>query len=214
MLEKMTEFFESRIDLYEDHMLSLTHIKNGYIKLAELMPNNSKNLLDLGCGTGLELVEIYKKFPEIKVTGIDLTQKMLDKLNKKFKNKNIKLINANYFEYDFGINLYDIIISYETLHHFGHEEKIKLYKKIFSALISNGQYIECDYVVEKQEEEDFYFFENKRLRAENGIKDGEFYHYDTPCTIDNQIKMMKKAGFKNVKEEWEEENTTIIRAKK
>jgi ubiquinone/menaquinone biosynthesis C-methylase UbiE len=214
MLEKMTEFFDNRIDLYEDHMLSLSHIKNGYVKLAELMPNDSKNLLDLGCGTGLELVEIYKKFPEIKVTGIDLTQKMLNKLKEKFYAKNIKLINENYFKYDFGGNLYDIIISCETLHHFEHEEKIKLYKKIYNALIQKGQYIECDYMVFKQEEEDFYFSENRKLRIENRIKDDEFFHYDTPCTIENQIKMMNKAGFKNVTEEWREENTVIIRARK
>jgi ubiquinone/menaquinone biosynthesis C-methylase UbiE len=214
MLETMEEFFENRIDLYDNHMLSLSPVKNGYIKLAELMPNNSRNLLDLGCGTGLELVEIYKRFPEIKVTGIDLTQKMLDKINEKFHNKSIKLINADYFEYAFGKNLYDIIISYETLHHYGHEEKTKLYKKIHNALIQEGQYIECDYMVFRQEEEDFYFSENRKLRIENGIKGGEFFHYDTPCTIENQIKMMKNAGFKNVNEKWREENTVIICARK
>jgi hypothetical protein len=42
----------------------------------------------------------------------------------------------------------------------------------------------------------------------------EFYHYDTPCTINNQISMLKKAGFKNVNEIWRKEATTIIIAKK
>ena len=210
----MDEFFKNRIDSYDDHMMSESHIRNGYIKFAELIPENSKILLDLGCGTGLELVEIFKRFPEISVTGIDMTQKMLDKLQLKFGNKDITLIKANYLEYNFGMNIYDIVISYETLHHLKHEEKIKLYKKIFNALTPNGQYIECDYMVFTQEEEDFHFSENKKLRIEQGIKDGEFYHYDTPCTIDNQIMMMKKAGFKKVKEEWKEENTVIIKAMK
>ena len=212
MLEKMDEFFENRIDSYDDHMMSESHIRNGYKKFAELIPENSKKLLDLGCGTGLELVEIFKRFPEINVTGIDMAQKMLDKLDTKFGTKNISLVNANYLEYDFGTNIYDIVISYETLHHLEHEEKIKLYKKIFNALILNGQYIECDYMVFTQEEEDFHFSENKKLRIGQGIKDGEIYHYDTPCTVENQIMMMKKAGFKNVKEEWKEENTVIIKA--
>jgi hypothetical protein len=100
------------------------------------------------------------------------------------------------------------------LHHFKHNVKIKLYEKIFNALTENGKYIECDYMVIKQKDEDFYFSENERLRKENGIKDGEFYHYDTPCTIKNQIIMLKKAGFKNVKEIWREESTTIIIAEK
>ena len=214
MLEKMAEFFENRIDSYEDHMLSIPHIKNGYIKLAELIPNNSRHLLDLGCGTGLELVEIYKKFPEINITGIDISQKMLDELNKKFVDKNIKLINSNYLEYDFGKNTFDTIISYETLHHFEYGEKIRLYKKLFNALTQNGQYIECDYMVFSQAEEDFYFSENKRLRIENGIESDELFHYDTPCTVENQMKMLREAGFKNVTEEWKEENTVIIVSKK
>jgi cyclopropane fatty-acyl-phospholipid synthase-like methyltransferase len=211
-LEKMTDFFTNRIDTYDEHMLS--YCKNGYIKLAETIPDDSKYLLDLGCGTGLELVEIFKRNPEINVTGIDLTKEMLDKLNERFDNKNINLINADYFEYDFGKNIYDVAISFETLHHFKHDDKIKLYEKIFNALTASGKYIECDYMVTKQEEEDFCFSESKRLRKENGINDGEFYHYDTPCTINNQIIMLKKAGFKNVKKIWREESTTIITAEK
>ncbi|MDR3113015.1 MAG: methyltransferase domain-containing protein [Endomicrobium sp.] len=211
-LEKMTDFFANRIDIYDEQMLS--YCKNGYIKLAETIPDNAKFLLDLGCGTGLELVEIFKRNPKIKVTGIDLTKEMLDKLNERFGNKNIDLINADYFEYDFGANVYDVAISFETLHHFMPVDKIKLYEKIFNGLSANGKYIECDYMVIKQEEEDFCFAENKRLRKENAIKDGEFYHYDTPCTVNNQIIMLKKAGFKNVKEVWREESTTIITAEK
>jgi len=212
MLEKMDEFFENRIDSYEDHMMSESHIRNGYIKFAELIPENSKVILDLGCGTGLELVEIYKRFPYINVTGIDISQKMLDKLREKFSEKNINLIKANYLEYDFGTNAYDTVISYQTLHHFEYEEKVKLYKKLLNALIPNGQYFECDYMVFTQKEEDFHFYENRRLRSEQGIKGGEFYHYDIPYTIDNQIMMLQKAGFKNAKEEWKEKNAVIIRA--
>ena len=214
MLERMTDFFENRIDEYEEHMLSISHIRNGYKKLAKLIPSDSEKLLDLGCGTGLELVEIFKQNPEIKVTGIDLTQGMLNKLIKKFPDKIIEIINASYFDYDFGINKYDVIISYQTLHHFEYKEKTKLYEKLFKALTSEGQYIECDYMVFKQEEEDFYFSENRKLRKENGIKEDEFYHYDIPYTVENQIKMLKKSGFQSVKEEWKEENAVIIRAKK
>ena len=36
-----------------------------------------KNSMDLGCGTGLELEAIFEKFPEIHVTGVDLSWTML-----------------------------------------------------------------------------------------------------------------------------------------
>lgn len=214
-IEQMSDFFTARVEGYDDHMIKTVEgCKEGYIKMAELLPKEVNELLDLGCGTGLELDEIFKIKPLINVTGIDLTQAMLDKLKEKHPDKNLKLINESYFHYDFGISNYDAAVSFQTLHHFSHEDKLKLYIKIFNALKPNGEYIECDYMVETQEDEDFYYSENKRIREEQNIPEGEFYHYDTPCTIDNQIKLLTKAGFKVVKMNWRMENTTIIVAKK
>lgn len=214
-IEQMSDFFTARVEGYDDHMINTVEgCKEGYIKMAELLPKEANELLDLGCGTGLELDEIFKIKPHIKVTGIDLTQAMLDKLKQKHPDKNMKLINESYFHYDFGISKYDAAVSFQTLHHFSHEDKLKLYTKVFNALKANGEYIECDYMVENQEDEDFYYSENKRIREEQNIPEGGFYHYDTPCTIDNQIKLLTKAGFKVVKMHWRMENTTIIVAKK
>jgi SAM-dependent methyltransferase len=214
-IEKMSDFFTDRVDGYDKHMLcEVEGCKEGYIKMAELLPQNTIKLLDLGCGTGLELDEIFKINPCLEVTGVDLTLAMLEKLRQKHYDKKLELINSSYFDYDFGICKYDTAISFQTMHHFSHEDKIKLYSKIFAALNEGGQYIECDYMVENQEEEDFYFSENKRIREEQGIPQGEFYHYDTPCTIDNQIHMFLKAGFKAAKMVWRIENTTIIVAHK
>jgi hypothetical protein len=69
-------------------------------------------------------------------------------------------------------------------------------------------------MVESQEEEDFYFAENTRIRNELGIPIDEFYHYDTPCTIFNQISMLKSAGFLNIVQVFRVENTTILVAHK
>ncbi len=214
-IEKMSDFFTARVDGYDEHMINnVEGCKDGYVKMAELLPQDAVQLLDLGCGTGLELDEIFKRYPSINVTGIDLTQAMLDKLKLKHPEKNLVLINESYLDYDFGNCKYDAAISFQTMHHFSHDEKIKLYSKILNALKKGGQYIECDYMLEKQEDEDFYFSENKRIRKEYGIKDGEFYHYDTPCTISNQIDMFLKAGFNSAKMNWRVGNTTIIVAKK
>lgn len=211
----MSDFFTSRVNGYDEHMINdVEGCKEGYIKMAELLPKNVAELLDLGCGTGLELDEIFKRNPHVFVTGVDLTQAMLDRLKLKHPDKNMTLINASYIDYDFGTCKYDAAISFQTMHHFSHEDKIKLYSKIYDTLKENGQYIECDYMVIKQEEEDFYYSESKRIRSELGIPEGEFYHIDTPCTIDNQIEMLRIAGFKTVKMCWREGNTTIITAKK
>ena len=57
MLEKMDKFFESRLDGYEEHML--TNIESAaefYPFTADCLPDTpGARVLDLGCGTGLEL---------------------------------------------------------------------------------------------------------------------------------------------------------------
>jgi tRNA (cmo5U34)-methyltransferase len=211
MIEKMDDFFTARAADYDNHMLTnVAGCKEGYIKMAELLPESAVDLLDLGCGTGLELDDIFKTHPKIKVTGIDLTKAMLVILKQKYWDKDITLINASYFEYDFGVENFDAIISFQTMHHFSHDKKVELYSKLYNALKPGGKYIECDYMVIEQSEEDFYFKENDRIRKEQDITDGDFYHYDTPCTVVNQIKMLLEAGFDKVEKVWREENTTII----
>ena len=215
MLEKMADFFTARVDEYDNHMMNdVVGCKEGYIKMAELLPETVVNLLDLGCGTGLELDEIFKIRPNIKVTGVDLSKAMLGVLKQKHPNQDLTLINANYFDYDFGIEWFDAIISFQTMHHFSHEQKIQLYSRIYSALKPGGKYIEGDYMVIEQKDEDYYFKESVRIRNEQNITDGEFYHYDTPCTIENQLKMLRLAKFEKVEMIWRLENTTIVVAQR
>jgi cyclopropane fatty-acyl-phospholipid synthase-like methyltransferase len=210
-LEKMSDFFTECVNSYDEHMLNdVEGCKEGYIKMAELVPYNTKTMLDLGCGTGLELDEIFKRLPDVSVVGIDLTQAMLDKLKQKHKDRNIRLICGSYFDTDFGENVFDTVISFQTMHHFSNDKKIGLYTKIRKALKSDGAYIECDYMVSEQSDEDNYFAEYTKLRQEMKVPDGEFYHYDIPCTINNQIALFKKAGFSSVDMTWRMGNTTII----
>ena len=213
-LEKMADFFASRVDMYDGHMMNdVLGCKEGYIKIAELVPSECRRLLDLGCGTGLELEKIFRKNPDLSVTGIDLCETMLDKLSEKYADKRINLICGDYFTVDFGSD-YNCAISFQTMHHFSKEKKAELYKKIYHALTDEGAYIECDYMVETQTEENHWFSENERIRIEQGIAENEFYHYDTPCTVENQIKLLKGAGFSSVEQVLRIENTTMLVARK
>ena len=101
-LEQMSVFFAARVDMYDEHMINdVEGCKEGYDLMAEYVPENCSKLLDLGCGTGLELEKIFTKLPDVSVTGIDLCEKMLEKLRKKYHNKNINLICDDYFTVDF-----------------------------------------------------------------------------------------------------------------
>jgi len=117
VLERMDAFFAARAHMYDEHMLSnVEGCKNGYIELTKRLPSGTKSLLDLGCGTGLELHEIFARFPDLEVTGIDITPEMLEQLRRKFADKHITLINASYFDCDLGVAVFDAAVSFQTMH--------------------------------------------------------------------------------------------------
>lgn len=210
-LEEMGKFFAKRLDGYENQMIvNVEGCKDGYKVVAENIPAKTEKLLDLGCGTGLELDEIFKFKPNISVTGIDLSAEMLEKLKSKHSDKKIELKCENYFDSDLGENIFDCAISFQTMHHFSHKEKIGLYSKIRNALKNGGIYIEGDYMAKSQFEEDFYYAENERLRKNQNVPEGELCHYDTPCTVENQIKMLETVGFSDIKQIFKKGNTAII----
>ena len=72
--EDMNGFFAARVDTYEAHM---SVWDKAYGRVAELTPGDCGPLLDLGCGTGLELDRIFARWPELAVTGVDLCAAML-----------------------------------------------------------------------------------------------------------------------------------------
>ena len=126
-LEEMGSFFEKRVGGYEEHM---SVWKEAYRKMALLVPEGTENILDLGCGTGLELDEIFKVQPEVYVTGIDLCPAMLEKLKEKHGDKEINIICGDYFTVDLEKEIYDLAISFESLHHFTLNQKKELYRKM------------------------------------------------------------------------------------
>lgn len=94
-----------------------------------------------------------------------------------------------------GEKIYDAAVSVESLHHFTKEEKIGLYSKLYSALKDEGYFILTDYFALSDEEEIMHRQRLNSLKEEQGITDDEFYHYDTPITVDHEKEALLKAGF-------------------
>lgn len=200
MLERMSDFFESRLSGYDEHMLTNIESANEFYPFtAECMPMAQEaKILDLGCGTGLELGWIYEKNPTAQVTGIDLSEAMLGELKRKFEGRNITLLLGSYFDISFGESVYDAAVSVESLHHFTKDEKLPLYKKLCSALCDGGYFILTDYFALSEHEEIMHREELTRIKAEEGITDGELYHYDTPLTVEHECEALTEAGFASV----------------
>lgn len=201
MLERMDIFFENRLTGYDEHMLTNIEGADEFYKFtAEQLPMKScSEVLDLGCGTGLELEEYFSLNSDAHITGIDLSKAMLTTLASKFPDKELNLITGSYFEVPFEKGKYNAAVSVESLHHFTEDEKLSLYQKLFCALKADGYFILTDYFAESEILEKEYFENLQRLKKEQNITDNEFYHYDTPLTAEHEMEILKMAGFADVK---------------
>lgn len=200
MLEKMDEFFARRLAGYDAHMLeSIEGATAFYPFTAEQLPMSPGcRVLDLGCGTGLELEAYFALNPMASVTGIDLSEAMLARLKANLPRYDLTLVHGSYFDVPLGEGCFDAAVSVESLHHFTAERKLGLYRRLFAALKPGGRFILTDYFAESDEHERRYFAELAALRAQEGITDGGFYHYDTPLTAEHEMEVLRAADFAGV----------------
>ncbi|WP_099771187.1 class I SAM-dependent methyltransferase [Mesotoga sp. H07.pep.5.3] len=88
-LETMRAFFDRGAYSCESHMKN--NVKESaafYREMARLVPvTTGIRILYLGCGTGLEIDEIFKLNSTARVTGIDLSEKILENLRSKYEGK-------------------------------------------------------------------------------------------------------------------------------
>ena len=202
-LEEMSEFFNKRAKTYDQHMSEVVEKFEDYYDSLSSPMGEGKNkikVLDIGCGTGLELEGIFKRNPEAEIDVIDMSEEMLTILKEKYKDKlnQIKIIQGSYLTIPFNQNYYDYVIASMTIHHFTAEEKARLYKKINSALINGGKYIEGDYYMASKEEEekclDFYYDAINKIPKDQK----HLYHIDIPFTLETENELLKVGGFTNI----------------
>lgn len=199
-LEKMGEFFDRRLSEYEHHQLHCIEYADVFYPFTarQLPAAAGCRVLDLGCGTGLELDMYFEYNPHALVTGIDLAPGMLRALGDKHPDKHLSLVYGSYFDVPFGVHSYDAAVSVESLHHFTQAQKIPLYTKLQHALKQGGYFILTDYFAQDDAQENACFEELAQLKRAEHIEDGVFYHYDTPLTLEHESQALLAGGFKRV----------------
>lgn len=210
-LEEMADFFTKRLDGYEEHM---SIWEESYRIFAEALPAECRKILDLGCGTGLELDRIWQRNPDIEVTGVDLCQSMLDKLQEKHPDKRLATVCQDYFQYDFGDEKWDAVISFESLHHFWPERKQALYRRVYNGLKDGGVFVLGDYIACCDEEEELLRCAYQKRRERSAIPEHCFIHFDIPLTLEHERNLLQNAGFVIEKVSDNPDNATIVISRK
>lgn len=91
---RVQEFFDDVSDFFDNMTNTSKVIESRRELLKNLIPVNSKTAADLGCGTGADSISLGLN--GLKVTGFDISGKMIDKA--KLNSKKYSL-NLNFFKY-------------------------------------------------------------------------------------------------------------------
>ncbi len=217
-VEPMADFFDKRVDIYEKHMEGCVADFSGFYEtISKPIPKTDESLiiLDLGCGTGLELASIIKKAPNALLVCVDVSKQMLAKLKEKYSAyvANIVAVNKSYLAFPPEPSIYDYIVSVLTMHHQDCDIKLELYTKIWNALKDGACYIEGDYIVSEEGERE-KLDENYDLRKSNPELLNGSFHIDIPCSRETQLMLFRTAGFSKVDVIWNKGDNLIFVAYK
>jgi len=109
--------------------------------MEELRKVAPASLLDVGCGTGTVIALLAKEFPEMKLTGLDLSPLMLEQAKAKH------IPNATFLEADserlpFPDGAFACVTCMHTFHHFPHPEACMA--EMCRVLAPGGTFLLCD----------------------------------------------------------------------
>ena len=184
-------------------MLSGDNSMYDYQKFGACFPKTDEavQILDVGCGTGIELDYIWEQMPNAHITCVDVSRGMLEMLLKNHPGSHdrITVIEASYIDWPYPENDFDIVVSNMTMHHLWPEEKVAVCRKIISTLKPGGEYIEGDFIVKDDLMAEQYKrqYEIITTNLTDKAKAGE-YHIDIPCTLEVQQKLLQDAGFSSI----------------
>lgn len=82
-----------------------------------------EKVLEIGCGWGFYLKTLKSIWPDLRITGIDLNQKYLDKARKFLENLAVQLIKGDATALPFEDKTFDRVIASEVLEHILDDEK-------------------------------------------------------------------------------------------
>ena len=172
-------------------------------------------VLDLGAGTGILSAMVAGRFPNSRVTLVDISVEMLRVARRRFSGE------PGRFEYRVLDHArkplpgkprgYDLVVSALSIHHLTHGDKRELFEKVYASLSSGGWFVNADQVQGPTPEAEVEYQADwlRRVR-EAGVGEGELsaalarMKADKNATLEAQMGWLGDAGFGSVESFYED----------
>jgi len=176
------------------------------------LPTRSFRILELGVGTGTLTELLLSDFPHARVTGIDLSPRMIARARQKLRpyRDRVELV-AGPLE-SFREEPYDGVVSALAIHHLTDPEKWRLFRRIHRVLPPGGYFGDGDDHLPEDPVFDTRFAQiaSAASRGPRGRSAWsspqavwhEHERFDHPCTLPAETARLERAGFAHVGVPW------------
>jgi len=226
-IEKKFEFDEAVASVFDD-MLSRSvpfydEVRRLIIALILKEQKEGRKVLDLGSSTAKFLLDLHSKMDvKMALKGLDNSQAMLDRAVQKCQafGAEIELELADMLTYPYCDE--DVVVANYTLQFIRPMQRLELVKKLYAGLHEEGMFIFSEKVVfedkrlDKQMIDIYYDYKKRQGYSEYEIaqKREALENVLIPFTIEENIRMCKEAGFKQVDTIFQWANFVTFLAKK
>jgi tRNA (cmo5U34)-methyltransferase len=174
------------------------------------VPTRSFRILELGVGTGTLTAQILENFPHARLTGIDLSPRMIARARQKLRpyRDRVELVAGDLGTFDEAS--YDVVVSALAIHHLADAEKWRLFRRIHRTLSSGGYFGDADDHLPEDPIFDSRYGEiaaRLQSRSAGGWSSPQaVWHdhekFDHPSTLTAELAALERAGFAHVGVPW------------